>query len=271
MSEPSAAGGMVSDGPASSDLLPGAEPFSAPGGPAGALVLHGFTGSPHSVRGVAAALAGSGLAVEAPLLPGHGTRLDDLLATGWDDWFAAVERSWLALCSRCERAMVFGLSMGGSLALALAAAHPDVAGLVVVNPFVDPPAESFRDLLRGLLDAGNDVLPGIAGDIADPDATEVGYPGTPIGPLLSLSEALEQLLPRLGAVTCPVLVMTSRRDNVVPPVSSDVLADKAGGPVERVFLDNSLHVATLDHDREEIERRAVAFATRVLRTPPARC
>ena len=250
-------------GPSPQDLLPGAEPFSAPGGPSGALVVHGFTGSPHSVRGVASALAGAGLTVEAPLLPGHGTRIEDLMATGWHDWFAAVERSWVDLHGRCERVVVFGLSMGGSLALALAAAHPDVAGLALVNPFVDPPAESFRDLLRGLEDAGNDVIPGIAGDIADPDARHVAYPGTPIAPLLSLSEALERLFPRLHQITCPVLVMTSREDNVVPPVSSDVLADNVAGPVERMRLENSLHVATLDHDREEIERRTVAFATKV--------
>ncbi len=259
--ERSEPGGRVS-------LLPGAEPFSALGGPSGALLLHGFTGSPHSVRGVAGAPTRAGLAVEAPLLPGHGTRIEELMATGWDDWFASVERSWRALRARCERGMVFGLSMGGSLAVALAAAHPDVAGLAVVNPFVDPPAASFRDLLRGLLDSGHDMVPGIAGDIADPEATEVGYPGTPIAPLLSLSEALERLVPQLGNVTCPVLVMTSRRDNVVPPVSSDVLADNVAGPVERVFLEQSLHVATLDHDREEIERRAVAFATKVTSAPP---
>ncbi len=249
--------------PPSRQLITGAEPFSAPGGPSGALVVHGFTGSPHSVRGVASALAGAGLAVEAPLLPGHGTRIEDLMATGWDDWRSAVERSWLELRRHCDRAVVFGLSMGGSLALALAADHADVAGLALVNPFVDPPAESFRDLLRGVQAAGNDVVPGIAGDIADPDAEHVAYQGTPIGPLLSLCQALERLFPRLPDIACPVLLMTSRQDNVVPPVSSDVLADNVAGPVERVRLENSLHVATLDNDREEIERRTVAFALKV--------
>ena len=249
-------------------MLSGAEPFSAAGGPHGALVVHGFTGSPHSVRRLAAALADTGLAVEAPLLPGHGTRIEDLMATGWEDWYAAVERAWVSLADRCQRALVVGLSMGGSLALALAAARPDVAGAVVVNPFVDPPAESFRDILRGLLASGNDVLPAIASDIADPEATEVGYPGTPVAPLLSLSEALERQLPRLADVTCPVLIMTSLQDNVVPPVSSDVLADRLAGPVERVVLENSLHVATLDHDREEVERLTVAFAAKVTGSAP---
>jgi carboxylesterase len=247
------------------ELLAGAEPFSAQGGPDGALVLHGFTGSPHSIRGLARALAEAGLAVEAPLLPGHGTTMDDMLATGWDDWRAGAEAAYRDLAGRCRRVVVAGLSMGGSLAASVAADHPEVAGMVVVNPYIDPPAPSFQDILRGLLSDGETVIPGALGsDIADAEAREVGYPGTPIAPLLSLCRALDGLLPRLGGITCPVLVMTSVTDHVVPPVSSDVLSERVAGPVERVRLERSFHVATLDHDREEIERRAVDFARKVL-------
>ena len=63
-------------------VLPGAEPWSAPGGPHGALVLHGFTGCPQSMRGLAQALAAAGFAVELPLLPGHGTAVDVLSSEG---------------------------------------------------------------------------------------------------------------------------------------------------------------------------------------------
>jgi carboxylesterase len=228
-------------------------------------VLHGFTGSPRSVRGVARALAAAGLAVEAPLLPGHGTSVDDMLATGWDDWRAGAEAAWADLAGRCGQVVVAGLSMGGSLAAALAADHPETAGMVVVNPYIDPPASSFQDLLRGLLGEGETVIPGRLGsDIADPEGNDVGYGCTPIAPLLSLCRALDRLLPRLGDITCPLLVMTSATDHVVPPVSSDVLAERVSGPVERVELERSFHVATLDHDREEIERRAVDFARKVL-------
>ena len=66
------------------DVMPGCEPISYHGaGTAGALVVHGFTGSPFSVRGVADAMARSGLDVEAPLLPGHGTVVDDLVPMRW--------------------------------------------------------------------------------------------------------------------------------------------------------------------------------------------
>jgi len=210
---------------------------------------------------VARALAQAGLVVHAPLLPGHGTSPDDIQATGWEDWRAAAEIAWVDLAARCDQVVVFGLSMGGTLATALAADHPEIAGIVVVNPYIDPPAPSFHDLLRGLFAAGETWIPGIGSDIALPGSREVGYGGTPIAGLLSLCQALDHLEPRLGRVTCPVLILTSRVDHVVPTVSSDVLADRVGGPVERVWLEHSYHAATLDFDGEEIERRTVVFAT----------
>ena len=226
----------------------------------GALLLHGLTGSFQSVAGLAAALAGAGFEVEAPMLPGHGTTPEDLAGCGWEDWVAAAEEAY----GRLGRPVVaVGLSMGGALAAGVVADHPEVAGLAVVNPLVDPPAPSFQDLLEQLLDAGERFLPGVGGDIADPDAQETAYDRMPVAPLLSMSRGLERLLPRLGDVRCPVLILTSRHDHVVPPVSSDVLAGAVSGPVERVWLERSHHVATLDLDREELERRVVEFAERV--------
>jgi len=67
-------------------ILPGAEPYSATGDERGALVLHGFTGNPQSMRGLALALADAGLTVELPLLPGHGTDIADMVPTTWADW-----------------------------------------------------------------------------------------------------------------------------------------------------------------------------------------
>jgi carboxylesterase len=103
----------------------------------------------------------------------------------------------------------------------------------------------------------------VGGDIADPEAEEVAYDRLPVAALLSTSRGVEKLRPRLGDVRCPLLILTSRHDNVIPTVSSDVLAEAVSGPVERVWLENSRHVATLDVDRDELERRVVEFATRV--------
>src|SRR5213080_266698 len=101
-------------------VMPGAEPFSAPGGPHGALVLHGFTGNPQSMRGLAKAFAAAGFAVELPRLPGHGTAIEDMLETDWRDWSGAAESAYEKLTARCNKVVVGGLSMGGTLTLWLA-------------------------------------------------------------------------------------------------------------------------------------------------------
>ena len=244
-------------------VLPGAEPFSAPGGPHGALVLHGFTGNPQSMRGLAEAFADAGFAVELPRLPGHGTALEDMLETRWEDWSGTADATYADLASRCDQVVVAGLSMGGTLTLWLAEQHPEVAGIVLVNPAVDPPAESFREMLRGVLESGTPVMPAVGNDVADPGATELAYDGTPIEPLLSLCEADDEIVAALGTIECPVLLMNSPQDHVVPPVSSDIVAERVAGPVERVTLERSYHVATLDYDKDDIERRAVEFAKKV--------
>ncbi len=242
----------------------GAEPFAADGGPDGVLVLHGFTGSPHSVRGVAERLADAGLTVELPLLPGHGTAVEDMLDTRWADWSGAAEQAYQGLAARCRRVAVAGLSMGGTLSCWLAEQHPEVAGLALVNPLVEPPAPEFRQALTDLVDAGTEVAPGIGSDIARPDTLELSYEGTPLRAALSLFEGVDQVAASLAELRCPVLLLSSRQDHVVAPTSGDLLVASVGGPCERVWLERSFHVATLDYDREEIEHRVVGFVTTVL-------
>ncbi|MGA8681750.1 MAG: alpha/beta fold hydrolase [Acidimicrobiales bacterium] len=260
---------MTADSPASeptvsdnqaAPVMPGAEPFSVISGPTGALVMHGFTGNPGSMRPLAEAFADAGFSVELPLLPGHGTAVEDLLPTRWQDWSEAAEQSYMALSAQCDRTVVAGLSMGGTLSLWLASRHPEICGVVVVNPLVEPPAEAFIDMLRAAVDGGTDRIPGIGSDIAKPDTTEGAYAETPIEPLLSLFEGVNDLASNLGQVHVPLLLLSSRTDHVVPTSSGDLLAERYGGPVERVFLENSYHVATLDNDAQEIEERAVSFA-----------
>jgi carboxylesterase len=249
-----------------SPVLPGAEPQSWPGGPHGALVLHGFTGTPQSMRGLAAAFAAAGFATELPLLPGHGTSIEDMLPTTWDDWSAATESAYADLAGRCDRVVVAGLSMGGTLATSLAARHPEIAGLIAVNAAVMPQPE-IAELLGPLLDAGEATFDAIGNDIAKEGVVELAYDRTPLAALASLGAAIDELQPLLASIMCPTLVMSSPEDHVVPPAASDHLAASVGGPVERVTLARSYHVATLDHDAELIEREAVAFARRACDAP----
>jgi carboxylesterase len=231
-------------------------------------VLHGFTGNPSSMRGVAEALAAAGFAVELPLLPGHGTSVEDLITTGFSDWAATAEAVYLELAGRTASRVVVGLSMGATLAAWVTARNPAIAGLVAVNGMFEPPAPAFLELLRTTVAQGSDRIPGIGSDIALPGVAEGAYDSTPIEPLISLMEATTELHGRLAAIRCPVLILTSPQDHVVPPSSSDVLAAGVAGPVERVVLERSYHVATLDFDRDLVEKRTVEFALRVTASLP---
>jgi carboxylesterase len=242
-------------------IQPGAEPFSAVGGSRGVLVLHGFTGNPASMRGVAEKMADAGLTVELPLLPGHGTAVEDLVDKRWSDFTAAVEEAYLDLGARCAQVAVAGLSMGGTLTCWLAERHPEILGLVLVNPLVEPPADEFRQAIADLLAQGTEVAPGIGSDIAQPGVVEHSYPGTPLAAVLSLFEGVGDVAQSLSLISCPVLLFSSIEDHVVPPSNGEVLEAALSGPLERIKLERSFHVATVDYDRDEIEERAAAFVS----------
>lgn len=254
-------------------ILPGAEPWSfVPASPStvGALTLHGFTGNPSSMRGVAEAFAAAGFHVELPRLPGHGTVIEEMLPTTWADWVGEAEAAYQRLVSRCEQIVVAGLSMGGALTLRLGADHPEIAGLVCINPATQPQAPEVVAMLHEMLGDGMEVMPGIGSDIADPDAHETAYEGTPVRALLSLvTDGLAPLAEAYPTMRPPLLLMNSPQDHVVDPAQAEYLAANYGGPVERITLERSYHVATQDYDKELIFAEAVAFAQRVTAGAPA--
>ena len=216
------------------------------------------------MRGLAEAFAAAGFTVELPRLPGHGTTVEDMKTTGWADWTAEVEAAYQRLAARTDKVVVSGLSMGGSLTLWTALQHPEVAGIVCINPATKPQPAELMEMLHGMVDEGTDTMPGIGADIADPDATESAYEQTPLRPLISLVEdGLASLSERYSEITCPLLLLTSPQDHVVEPSNGDFLAETFGGPVERISLERSYHVATLDFDKDVIFEAAVAFGRKV--------
>lgn len=240
-------------------LLPGAEPWQADGGPTGALLVHGFTGSPQSMRPWAEHLAGAGHSVRLPRLPGHGTRWQDLNATRWTDWFAEVERAFLELSERCADVFVLGLSMGGTLAIRLAEVRAGaVAGLVLVNPSLT--TEDRRAKLLPVLSRVVPSLPPIGGDIKKPGVRELAYDRLPLAAAASLQQLWKITRADLAAVVAPLLLLRSAQDHVVEPVNGRLLLEGVSSAVrEEVVLADSFHVATLDNDALLIFDTSAAF------------
>ncbi len=239
-------------------LMPGAEPYHHAGGPVGALLCHGFTGTPQSLRPWAEHLAAAGLTVTLPRLPGHGTTWQEMSHTRWEDWYAELERAFLDLRGTCSDVFVLGLSLGGCMALRLAQVHgDDVRGLVVVNPSLvnDVPMLWLAPLLKFVVPS----VPGIAGDIKKPGVTELAYDRTPVRAAASLLRLWSLVRGELHKVTQPVLAFHSTDDHVVKPASMGILHDALGENLTVRVCADSYHVAPLDNDAEMIFKGSLDF------------
>lgn len=195
------------------------------------LCLHGLGGTGATMWPLVAALGQAGHETFAPTLPGHGSAPEDLVGIDWSDWVAAA-LDWPADA-------VVGQSMGGTLALAVAATGACRAVVAINPPAPDPDAV---DGLEWRLSRGHEWL-----DDAPTFPGETAYARLPTSALLAMASGA--LSVDLAAITCPVLLVSSRHDDVVDPASADVIAGSFGGPVRRVTLEHGGHVATLDADR----------------------
>jgi carboxylesterase len=240
-------------------VVPGAEPFAHDGSPVGVLLSHGFTGSPASMTPWARHLADRGHTVRVPRLPGHGTTWQEMNTTRWDDWYTTVDAALTELTDRCDRVAVCGLSMGAALAMRLAEVRPDdVDALVLVNPVVGVKNWQLKLLpaLKWLVPS----MPGIGNDIKKPGGDEVGYDRTPLKALASQLGGWREIRADLDKITAPLLVFRATDDHVVDATSLGLIREGVSSAVtEYVTLENSYHVATLDHDAPVIFERSAAF------------
>ncbi len=243
-------------------ILKGAEEFTLGQGTVGVLLVHGFTGSPQTVRGLGAYLAERDLAVEGIRLPGHGTTWQDLNARATKEWVDAVEAGFAKVAEGRRKVFIVGLSFGAALALDFAARHPDdVAGLVTLAPLVytkDP-----RRFLAPVISRLTRSLPGIGNDIADKHARELAYERLPTSAAYQMLRFIKGARAALPGVRCPIVVMHSRNDHTVHPGNSQVIFDTvASEDKELVWLDKSYHVITLDLDKQEVFERTYDFIKR---------
>ena len=247
-----------------------AEPFHADSVPAAeggwrvaVLLVQGFTGSPASLLPWGRHLAAQGLGVAIPCLPGHGTTWQQLNGTTWADWYGEVQHAFDTLRADADQVVVGGLSMGGALALRLAADRGrEVAGLVLVNPVLSTRRKDVLalPLLKHLMPS----LPGLANDIKLPGADEQGYARTPLRAAHSMTSAWKPLRADLPRVTQPILMFRSVEDHVADGSSVTLVrAAVSSREVSTRILENSYHVATLDHDAPAIFEESTHFVRRV--------
>ena len=239
-------------------VRPGCEAFALAGGPVGVLMVHGFTGSPASMRPIGEWLAEQGLSVEGVRLPGHGTDIEDLRTRRWTEWVDEAARGLAALRERCRTVVVLGQSMGASVVLTVVASRPhEVDGIALTNPYV------FDARLLGV-SLGRRVVrnwKGIANDIAKPGQDERGDDTMPVAAIAEMAEMLRFVRAALPEIRQPVVVFRSGTDHVIPRSNATKVLERIGSARKQLVpCPNSYHVVTLDHDAPLVRERVLAFA-----------
>ncbi len=225
------------------------------------LVVHGFTGSPYEMKPFADTLSAGGVYVEAPLLPGHGTSVEDMSRTSFSDWTAGAEAAYLSLAPRHRRVFLLGFSMGGLIAMMIAARHR-VDGIIVVSAPLrvrDPRARflPFLALVRKY-EPPRPQSPGLHEAVGN--RRTVSYSQKPIVCIQSLMRLMQAVKAEAPRIECRLLAIYGAKDRTAPPEDGQWIVDHAGTAGGRlVVLGGSDHFAAFGPDREQLLWEVDAF------------
>jgi carboxylesterase len=225
----------------------------------GILLVHGFTGSPAAMRPWGEFLNSKGYTVRVPLLPGHGTKPEDLNKVKWPEWPAKVNFELSELKKSCDTIVLIGFSMGGSTVLNVAASNNElIKAIILVNPMIHVkgvPVEVgyFLSRFQKMRTSAGD-------DIKRPGFTEWGYDALPTRGVYQLLKMLRITRRNLGAITVPVQLFHSVEDHTLPVSNTEIILAELGSTSKtRIELVNSYHVATMDYDQELIFQNSLTF------------
>lgn len=238
------------------------------GGPEGAVLIHGFTGSPWEMRPLGAWLHRQGRTTHVVRLAGHGTTPEEMETTTAEDWYGSARAGLDLLEQHSRDNVVIGQSMGALLALRLAAEEPERVQKVVLLapalvtsmtwlPWVTPLIPLTVSASGGRLR----FLPKGESDVAD-DETRALIPSYRTTPLRSVAELVRlqrAVRPMLAQLRQPVLVIHARQDHTCPLENVSILQRELPGQVRTVVLPDSYHVISVDKERQVVAQAIGAF------------
>jgi carboxylesterase len=230
-----------------------AGPIHRHGGKTGCLLIHGLTGTPWAFQELADALAGHGLSVHAPLLPGHGTRPDDLIGIPWKTWVDSVKDEIGRSRSVWDELFLIGLSVGGAIALYLSAECP-VSGVVSLSA----PVRFQRPWVRWL--PYLKIIKRSWKKDHKPASPEAGYDRYPLAALAEMLLFLQEMEKKLPEIACPALIVHSKGDRTVPLENAERIFERIGSAKkELLLLQHPCHTVTKGDDMIQVQEAVLSF------------
>jgi carboxylesterase len=229
------------------------------------LAVHGFGGTPFEVELLLDVARERGVGAIAPLLPGHGTRAQQLALTRFGDWSGALDA---ALARTGEPAIVAGISLGTLLALDLALRKPEAVKALILMAnavWLRAPFPRWGLMLAERLRLPDFLAPKAGPDIGDAELrrVHVSYDADPVHAAIEVLRAGVRIRERLHEVRCPTLILHGARDRVCPVSNAARVAERLGSDDCRVvILPRSRHILTRDQEHGEVRREISDFIGR---------
>ncbi len=225
----------------------------------GCLLLHGYSSHISCVDGLVPYLQEAGIVYQMPYLRGHGTRPEDLAGVHWSDWLEDAEMALRDLQKEADQVAVVGLSMGGLLALHLAAKlQDDVAGIVTVaaalrlqNPLAPgKPLAILAPLLTRIIHYWPNKAPYADAEAAASDRSYHRLPSDSVRTFLEYTKVVEALLPQVKA---PARILQSHADGVVEPESAQIIYDRIASTDKKIiWFEKTNHEMMRDVEKEAV-------------------
>lgn len=253
-------------------VIIGAEPREFAGSSERALLLfHGYNDSPQSLAAVGELIAREGgWTVRLPLLAGHGRTLREFDAWTPEEVLDAARAEYAALRARFPTVAIGGLSMGGAIAMILAAEVSASAVVLYAPMLFEPRPMRWVRWTSGLWSLfSRYVSGGGSRSIHDPEAMRsiIAYGASTRRSVLTLDRIGNACEAALATVEEPVLVVQSREDNRLPMEQSERAFARIGSKDMSVrWITGAGHVITVDYGWQEIARETVAWLDARLRT-----
>jgi carboxylesterase len=243
------------------------EPFYFQGNQIGCLLIHGFSGSPSEMRYLGEHLASLGWTVLGIQLSGHGTTPEEMSKTRWEDWTRDAEEGVRELRKSCSDVIGIGLSMGGLLALHLATKGM-IDGIISMNSpmLLSDRRTRYVRLIRPFRRFVGKPKPrtvcatSVDIDLRQPKPERFVYDRIPVDSLISLNKGIRQVRHRLHKIQCPALLMQSREDYTVDPISVQIISKNIGSrQSDLLYWEHSGHILTLGPEREKVVEKVNEF------------
>ncbi|MCW5299004.1 alpha/beta fold hydrolase [Herbaspirillum lusitanum] len=247
------------------------------------ILLHGLCGSSLELGTIPKALKKANCTVVEMQIPNYSASLTDPRVTpNWMDWCAMVESKVVKLKEEHKTVSLCGLSMGATLALAVASFSKEILSVVLLSPVLRydgwsipwyhrlmniPYGLGYRNWTYKESDPYGiknfEMRRRVAAALKKDGVAAVGAAAIPARHLWAAQKLMAYVRQSLSQVRASTLVIHSIDDETAAPRNAEMILANINSEVRKViWLGDCYHIITVDNEREIVTNEAAQFIRR---------